>query len=126
VQGRVNISLNMISPIGIKDTQAPQFHMRTLNECALQDTFPGKNPQKAIQKYAKSGCNARQPFILTSRSRFKELKDQLVNRLSMLCGPAYVTQDLDIQIQTKEYIAVITVRLPNSPSHPARTTYLFS
>ena len=125
VQGRVNVSLNMISPIGIKGTGAPQFQMRTLSECALQDTFPGKVPQGAIKKYAKNHCTATQPFILSSRYRFKELKDQLVNRLSMLCGPAYVTQDLGVQIQTQEYIAVLTVRLPNSCCRLTAATNLF-
>ena len=48
------------------------------------------------------------------------LKDQVVNRLSMLFGASYIHQDLGVQMEDKEYIFVITYEQTEKNSNIAR------
>eukprot|EP01052_Picozoa_sp_SAG31_P001146 SAG31_NODE_37_length_31616_cov_38.688359_20_plen_303_part_00 len=103
--GRLNVSLNIIKT-GLPE-QAPQFQMRTVHECGLEEMFPDKKAKKYIQQYSEN-CSKKCPFLMVDPRRYKLMKDQIVNRLSMLFGASYINQDLGVQMEDKEYLAVIT------------------
>ena len=123
---RLNITLNILeeghSPWGNtyprrQDSGAGhQIHMRTIHESPLTDCFGGEQDPYVLKTMIKENQpwdpqkNVVAPFLSadvlkglkdrTINSFSKQMTDQIINRLSMLFGGAYVAQDQGLEYQS--------------------------
>lgn len=117
---RLNISLNAITRDDTED-ESRKFHMRTVNEMAIQDFLPGsytRNVLEGAMNYAidqqMHGADerARQQgrFLQAPRHVVEQINDQIINKLSSLFGSAFLQWDIAgaSAIQQQEYIYAMT------------------
>lgn len=135
VHERLNITLNIFEEDqrdGVVDSKRQhKLHMRTINEGPLlgdNGCFGGKWDNLIFKILLRDNepwnlrKNEYAPFLQTSPLRemfwennkfdgakiVKQMRDQIVNRLSMLFGSAFIAQDQGLQYVSKKYIFGIT------------------
>lgn len=136
---RLNITLNILeeghSPWGNtyprrQDSGAGhQIHMRTIHESPLTDCFGGEQDPYVLKTMIKENQpwdpqkNVVAPFLSadvlkglkdrTINSFSKQMTDQIINRLSMLFGGAYVAQDQGLEYNSCQYVFGLTYEEPD-------------
>ena len=138
---RLNITLNILEegcppygrtypkPTAQKQGQGHKIHMRTIHESSLMDCFGGEQDPWVLKTMLKGAdqpweaSNPVAPFLSavvlkglsdTKMNSFtKQMTDQVINRLSMLFGGAYVAQDQGLDYKSSQYVFGLTYEKPD-------------